>query len=83
MKVVNLLAPLCEIGSKEKAEKKSFQPFDEAKCGTEGHGCLKALRREDIQFSTIDRIVVFSTPQSRKLGRSIGEEWYSTLRFLL
>ena len=43
MKVVNLLAPLCETGSKEKAEEKCFQLFDEAKSGSEGHGYLKAL----------------------------------------
>ena len=82
MKVLNLLAPLCETGFKRKS-RRCFQLLHEAKSGTEGHGCLKALRREDIRFSTIDEVEVFSTPQSRKLGTSIGEKWYSTLRSLL
>ena len=50
MKVVNLLAILCETGPKEKAEEKCFLLLDEAKFGTAGHGCVKSLGREDVQF---------------------------------
>ena len=39
-----------KIGSKEKAEEKCFQLLDEAKFGTGGHGCIKSLGREDVQF---------------------------------
>jgi len=83
IKVLKLLEPLSETDSEDKARTCYIQLLEKAKSGSFGLECLKSLGNKDVQFSTVNRKVVFSTPQSRRLNTSIGEKWYTTLRSLL
>ena len=77
---MNLLEPLCETESGEKAQEQYGLLLEKAKSGTTGLECLRSLGVEDVIFTSTNGKVEFLTPQSRKLGTSIKEGWYVKLR---